>query len=528
MEIDYERLDINQCPIGEGNPLPNRYSNTSRCHPYSTECEPLHGYGFRRGGYQCRCKPGYRLPQTVEFPFRGEDIERATKTEYDQGFQCEKIGYVAVRTQNVLPIEQNERRKLIAKMETLTGVKANSSNSRMDPYTLVNRTRSINAANCHYFKRDDLTLRGDVAYGKEIQFENQARVGLRLANFLSGFLQVVDPKEQFAEFRVPDKPLTEDQVIGEALSAMIGDQRVLGVGVIFETKKFNPNVTEFAPYAYKLQRNERKFFVDDLSRYDRKHFRHYSQKEYYDNIRVQWKHVDQGLLESYTTKINIRYNSAGQSLIRYDRYPLLYYAAELRHGYWTSPYFDCGGFHNNWIITYAVPFFGPDAIKANLEFKGIVTVDIRLDNLEINQCGFVGRAAARSKSQLVNYWNSATVDHFPISRYSNTPNAFRNTHKCDRLSTYCVPILGRNYDYGSYKCMCQQGFEYPFNDDTTYFDGQIMEAEYQKMVQNRPSRFETLACRVAGSPPRVATLSGGILSVLFAALFGKFVTFFWI
>src|SRR6218665_3263177 len=158
MEIDYERLDINQCPIGEGNPYPNTYANTSRCHPKSTECEPLHGYGFRRGGYQCRCKPGYRLPQTVEFPFRGEDIERASKPEYDNGFQCEKIGYVAVRTQNVLPIEQNERRKLIAKMETLTGIRANSSNSRLDPWNLVNRTRSITAQNCNYFNRDQLTL----------------------------------------------------------------------------------------------------------------------------------------------------------------------------------------------------------------------------------------------------------------------------------------------------------------------------------------------------------------------------------
>ena len=39
----------------------------------------------------------------------------------------------------------------------------------------------------------------------------------RLANFISAFLQVVDPKEVFPGTRVVDKPLTEDQMIGNFL-----------------------------------------------------------------------------------------------------------------------------------------------------------------------------------------------------------------------------------------------------------------------------------------------------------------------
>ena len=78
-------------------------------------------------------------------------------------------------------------------------------------------------------------------------------------------------------------------------------------------------------------------------------------------------------------------------------------------------------------------------------------------------------------------------------------NAFKNSHKCDRKSTRCVPILGRKFDSGGYKCECQQGYEYPFNDPITYFDGQILEAEYINMKEDKPSRFDTLKCRIAAA-----------------------------
>jgi hypothetical protein len=96
---------------------------------------------------------------------------------------------------------------------------------------------------------------------------------------------------------------------------------------------------------------------------------------------------------------------------------------------------------------------------------------MRLDELDMNQC----------------------PDEYHVH------NAFKNTNKCDRKSTTCVPILGRKFDAGGYKCECQQGYEYPFNDPIAYFDGQIMEAEYDNMKQDNPSRFDTLKCRIAGA-----------------------------
>lgn len=92
LEMDYDRIDINQCPKGSGNIGPNKFADTARCKKETTECEPIHGWGFRRGGYQCRCKPGFRLPSYVRRPFLGEIIERASAEQYYNGFDCTKIG----------------------------------------------------------------------------------------------------------------------------------------------------------------------------------------------------------------------------------------------------------------------------------------------------------------------------------------------------------------------------------------------------------------------------------------------------
>ena len=49
-------------------------------------------------------------------------------------------------------------------------------------------------------------------------------MAVRTANFLSAFLQVVDPKEIFPGTRVVDKPLTEDQGRGSAASRLSQQQ----------------------------------------------------------------------------------------------------------------------------------------------------------------------------------------------------------------------------------------------------------------------------------------------------------------
>lgn len=35
--MDFDRIDINQCPKGKGNSGPNRFANTARCKTETTE-----------------------------------------------------------------------------------------------------------------------------------------------------------------------------------------------------------------------------------------------------------------------------------------------------------------------------------------------------------------------------------------------------------------------------------------------------------------------------------------------------------
>ncbi|XP_052868077.1 probable G-protein coupled receptor 158 [Anopheles cruzii] len=106
------------------------------------------------------------------------------------------------------------------------------------------------------------------------------------------------------------------------------------------------------------------------------------------------------------------------------------------------------------------------------------------------------------------------VNQCPDNYYE--PNAFKNTHKCDVKSSYCVPILGRGYETGGYKCECLQGFEYPYEDLITYYDGQLVEAEFDNIVQDKESRYDTFKCRLAGA----AALQVELTILVFVTLFG--------
>ena len=120
--------------------------------------------------------------------------------------------------------------------------------------------RSVTPENCKKRTYEELHLKGDLSWGAEEQFKNEALMAVRTANFISAFLQVVDPKEVFPGTRVVDKPLTEDQMIGEALAMVMGNTRVWSAGIYWEPNEFT-NRTYFAPYAFKTQLNTRRFQV---------------------------------------------------------------------------------------------------------------------------------------------------------------------------------------------------------------------------------------------------------------------------
>lgn len=471
VEMDFDRIDINQCPAGEGNSGPNRFADTARCKKDTTECEPLHGWGFRRGGYQCRCIPGFRLPNVVRRPYLGEIIERATSKQYYNGFDCSKIGWVQkmpVQWEKAKPYVREKYLDMYYEYRNFTPGPGSLHTPKINIEEVLKFLFSVNADSCKKYSKQDLELQGDLAFGAEDQFANEAKMAVRLANFISAFLQISNPKEVYSGKRLADQPLSEDQMIGETLALTLGDSKIWSAGMYWDRNKFT-NRTLFAPFAYKEQLNTRKFKVEDLARLN-KTDEVYTSNGYFQFLKQRWS-TNFDALEKFYMKIKIRFNETGEYMKKYEHYPNFYRAANLDHGYWTSPYFDCDGKLKKWVITYAAPFFGWDSLKVKLEFKGVVAVTMNLLQLDINQC--------------------------PSSYHA--PNAFKNTHKCDRKTSTCVPILGRGYETGGYKCECLQGYEYPFENAITYYDGQLVEAEFSNIVADTATRFDMFQCRVAGA-----------------------------
>ncbi|KFM78587.1 putative G-protein coupled receptor 158, partial [Stegodyphus mimosarum] len=141
-------------------------------------------------------------------------------------------------------------------------------------------------------------------------------------------------------------------------------------------------------------------------------------------------------------------------------------------GYWTAPYIDCN-LTTTWHITYGIPFFSRS--NDELYFKGVVSVTLPMTNVDIDQCDA-----------------------------GNHLSAFSSSHHCDAATTQCVPVHGKGFRRGAYKCLCKPN-HYPASTEaqrrgSNYYDGEAVENAYVESVllgQNKfSSSFQCLPCRV--------------------------------
>uniref|UniRef100_A0A3Q3INU6 G-protein coupled receptors family 3 profile domain-containing protein n=1 Tax=Monopterus albus TaxID=43700 RepID=A0A3Q3INU6_MONAL len=97
---------------------------------------------------------------------------------------------------------------------------------------------------------------------------------------------------------------------------------------------------------------------------------------------------------------------------------------------WSAPYLECedGAFVPYWLLTLSAGFYG---LKNNSapEFRGVVRVDVNLQDVDIDQCSNSG-------------W-------------------FAGTHRCNLTSMECTPIVGHGFVLDKYKCQCRRGFYHP-------------------------------------------------------------------
>ncbi|ESO87904.1 hypothetical protein LOTGIDRAFT_127179, partial [Lottia gigantea] len=97
IDIDLEKVDINQCPVPYGSNEDNVFAGSARCKEETTKCIVISGLGFRRGSYKCVCKPGYYFPDSSSSQkfFKGTEIEaqyalkrKGLPNKYDISFNC--------------------------------------------------------------------------------------------------------------------------------------------------------------------------------------------------------------------------------------------------------------------------------------------------------------------------------------------------------------------------------------------------------------------------------------------------------
>ncbi|KAM4718377.1 LOW QUALITY PROTEIN: G protein-coupled receptor 158a [Anableps anableps] len=97
---------------------------------------------------------------------------------------------------------------------------------------------------------------------------------------------------------------------------------------------------------------------------------------------------------------------------------------------WSAPYLECenGNFVPRWLLTLSAAFYG---LKSNLdpEFRGVVRVDVNLQDIDIDQC--------------------------------STDGWFAGTHRCNLTTMECLPLRGHGFVLDKYQCQCKKGFYHP-------------------------------------------------------------------
>lgn len=172
------------------------------------------------------------MPSIVRRPFLGEILERASDEQYYNGFDCKKIGckkyYYNLYNINIsffvylgihkVPIQWEQappyiREKYLDRYYEYRNYSTGSKSLHTGKINIDQALKfiyGVNEKTCKKyvllsfeywmlynlrnkffsFHPQDLILHGDISYGVREQFENEAKMALRLANFISAFLQV--------------------------------------------------------------------------------------------------------------------------------------------------------------------------------------------------------------------------------------------------------------------------------------------------------------------------------------------------
>ncbi|KAI9552491.1 hypothetical protein GHT06_022857 [Daphnia sinensis] len=143
-------------------------------------------------------------------------------------------------------------------------------------------------------------------------------------------------------------------------------------------------------------------------------------------------------------------------------------------GWWTFPYYQCSS--RRWLLTYTIPVTSVSSTSSTAadRLDGLLTVDVSVSSMDINQCGDGPSSVEPTADQ-------QTITHFS------------GTHKCHETST-CRFERGYGWIRGGYTCTCLPGYYSPFLKNAT-FNGSHVELAYRnKLTFNSPVYDQLYRC----------------------------------
>ncbi|XP_065827328.1 uncharacterized protein [Oscarella lobularis] len=337
------------------------------------------------------------------------------------------------------------------------------------------------AGNCTVGAVDTVELIYDVK-----RWEPTARVAVFVANFVT--LQLPLAKNAVGAARRPNGTISISSSLSDDFDSSFGplddvwlyeivantvrtQTSIMGSGVCFGEYEYK-DYKNFCPYAFESHNDSTFVAMKDLSVPDYAYTDlNASQAEWWDGPRRKLAgKTDWELWTFMTGDVN------GNVITTKD--PVV----KLTDGYWTKPYYDCGGAYR-WMITFLAPFLARDPRRGNnYTYIGVTSVDIDLSNIDINQCD------PTPTTTNVSYSDDGDV----------LTDQFLGSHHCQSETTDCRFIAGRGFKRGSYVCTCKRGW-YLLLDDTPSivvvddgtigFDGEDVEREGDRLARGEPSRL---------------------------------------
>ncbi|XP_070570344.1 metabotropic glycine receptor-like [Ptychodera flava] len=279
------------------------------------------------------------------------------------------------------------------------------------------------------------------------EFKDQAKAAVKTANLLNTFYQTTPTSGSANSFLGDDK--TYFSLVRNNVES---DDNIFGCCIAFGFQKYKGDVDLFAPYAYRA--GEKSVVTKDLANLN---YTSLQDGGFQWFLRHSEKPPDDYRIQSLFGYHIPRYNQTEFA----DTINVSHLFIEETEGSWSAPYFDCGG-GQTWLVTYSVPFYGNDH-----EFRGVVSVDIDLRKVDINQC-------------------------------ANDASMFASTHKC-KNTTQCSHVPGQGFTSGAYQCVCKENYYFPVTSSPSRaFNGTDLEEEYRLKMLGLPNRydqgFECLPC----------------------------------